>query len=159
MHFNLNLSLTLYVVLFVQAVFLIELINTSASLCSLLLSGVERMAFGTDFYMDILFCRTGYKSVSTVASYCCLLVIWMDSCFHDFHLSISFYLFIRFIADFTFLNSFLIIAYPSYECKEIIKISAFLHFAQVLHWFSYGQTYSKSVLPHPPPSFHSKPCA
>ena len=75
--------------LFVQTIFSVKLINTSACLSSLLLSCVERMAFGTDFYVDILLCGSCYKCVSAVAGYSCLIVIRMDSFSHDFHLSVS----------------------------------------------------------------------
>ena len=70
--------------LIVHAILLIELINTSACLSSLLLAGVERMAFGTDFYVDILLCRTCNESISTVACYSCLIIVRMDSFSHDF---------------------------------------------------------------------------
>lgn len=39
--------------LIIYAIFLIELINTPARLSSFLLSSIERMAFGTDFHMNI----------------------------------------------------------------------------------------------------------
>ena len=73
-----------------DAVLAVELINTSAGSCSLLLSCVERMAFGADFYMDVLFCRTCCKCVSAVTGYSCLMVVWMDSFSHDFHLFYSY---------------------------------------------------------------------
>ena len=75
-------------VLFVNAVLLVELIDTSVSSCRFLLSCVERMAFGTNFYVDILFCRTCYECVTAVTCNCCLIIIWMDSFSHDFHLFI-----------------------------------------------------------------------
>ena len=62
---------------------LIELINSTLSGSSLLVSGVERMALGTDFHMNLRLCRTGYKSVSTVAGYRCLIVAWMNSFSHN----------------------------------------------------------------------------
>ena len=49
---------------------------------------VERMAFGADLNVDVLFSRTCYESVSAVAGYSCLIVVRMDSFSHDFHLSI-----------------------------------------------------------------------
>ena len=78
-----NLNPTL-VNLFTHSVFLIELINTAASLSSFLLAGVERMAFGTDLYVDVFVGRTCYKRVAAVTSYRCLIILWMDSLFHDF---------------------------------------------------------------------------
>ena len=74
-------------VLFVNAVLLVELIDTSVSSCRFLLSCVERMAFGTDLNMDVLFSRTCYESVSAVAGNSCLMVFWMDSFSHFIHLS------------------------------------------------------------------------
>lgn len=71
-----------------DAVFLIELINTSTSLCCLLLACVERMAFGTDFYVDALVRGACYKCVPTVAGHSRLMVLRMDSFSHVFHLSI-----------------------------------------------------------------------
>ena len=49
-------------------------------------SCIERMTFGTDFHMDVFACRTCYECVATVAGYCCLMIIWMYSFFHCFHL-------------------------------------------------------------------------
>lgn len=36
--------------------------------------------------MDILLSGTGYEFISAVAYYFCLIVIWMDSLSHNFHL-------------------------------------------------------------------------
>ena len=71
-----------------DTILLVELVNTSASLSSFLLTCIEWMAFGADFYVDALVCRTCYKCVTAVASYSCLMVLWMDTFSHDFHLSI-----------------------------------------------------------------------
>ena len=68
-------------------IFTIELINTSAGCSGLLLAGVERMALGTNFHMDILFRGARYEFIATVAYYFCLVIIWMDSLFHVFHLT------------------------------------------------------------------------
>ena len=81
--------------LFIQTVFLIELIDTSTSLRSFLLSCIERMTFGADFYVDILLGRSCYKSITAVAGYSCLIVIRMDSFSHDFHLSIFILFYLR----------------------------------------------------------------
>ena len=45
------------------------------------------MALRTNFYVDIFLCRTGYKFITAVANNFGLVVIWMDSFFHDFHLT------------------------------------------------------------------------
>ena len=74
------------VILFVHSVFLIEFINTATSLSCFLLSCVEWMTFRTDFYMDFFACRSCHECITTVTSYSCLIIIWMYSFFHDFHL-------------------------------------------------------------------------
>jgi hypothetical protein len=72
--------------LFCNAVFLVKLINTSASLSSFLLSCVEWMALRADFYVNLWFCRTCRECITTVTSYSCLVVLWMDTFSHFFHL-------------------------------------------------------------------------
>ena len=73
--------------LLAHAVFPVELVNTPARHSSLLLAGIKRMAFGTDFNVDLFLCWTCNKFIATVTRYRCLVVIWMDSFFHLFHLS------------------------------------------------------------------------
>ena len=62
---------------------LIELINSTLSGSSLLVSGVERMALGTDFHVNLRLCWTCHEGVSTVAGYGCLIVAWMNSFSHN----------------------------------------------------------------------------
>ncbi len=69
-------------VLLACAVLLVELINTAAGLCSLLLTGIERMALGTDFHVDLFLCTAGNESVTAVAGYGCLIVLRMYSFSH-----------------------------------------------------------------------------
>ncbi len=64
----------------------VEFINRTTGLYSLLLACVERMAFGTDFYMDFLFCRTSYKLIATVAYHLCLIIGRMNSFSHYYNL-------------------------------------------------------------------------
>ena len=109
--------------LFIQAISLVELIDTSASLSSFLLSCIERMTFGADFYVDILLGRSCYKSITAVAGYSCLIVIRMDSFSHDFHLSIFILFYLRWIWRIHTLHSLLIIAWRYEKCKLFIKIS------------------------------------
>ena len=71
-----------------HAILLVELFDTSTSLVSLLLSSIEWMTLRTDFYVDLRLCRTCNECVSTVAGNGCLIIIWMDSFSHDFHLFI-----------------------------------------------------------------------
>ena len=72
----------------VSYVFLVELINTATCLSRFLLSCIERMALGADLNVDILLSRTCHKCISTVAGYCSLMILRMDSFAHDIHLSI-----------------------------------------------------------------------
>ena len=62
---------------------LIELINSTLCGSSLLVSGVERMALGTDFHVNLRLGRTGYKGVPAVAGYRCLIIAWMNSFSHN----------------------------------------------------------------------------
>ena len=73
--------------LIVHAVLPIELVNTSARLGSLLLASVERMALGTDLNVDILLRGACYKGIPAVAGHRCLIILWMDSFSHVFHLA------------------------------------------------------------------------
>ena len=70
----------------VHTILLVELLNTSTSLVSFLLSSIEWMALRANFYVDFWLCRSCNKCVSTVACNSCLIIIWMDSFSHDFHL-------------------------------------------------------------------------
>ena len=85
LHLRLNLT-SLILCLCVHTIFLIELIDTSASCSSLLLASIERMALGANLHVDIFLGRTSYELVSAVAGNLCLIVSWMDSFSHDFHL-------------------------------------------------------------------------
>ena len=69
-----------------NSVLLIESLDTAAGGCSLLLTRVERVALGADFHVDILLRGTGHKRVATVTCHSCLIILRMDSFFHDFHL-------------------------------------------------------------------------
>ena len=82
---NLFLQVT-YALLY--AVLLIELIDTTTCLSSLLCTCVEGMALGADFYVNLLLGRTCYELISTVADNLCLIIIRMNSCSH-FQLSFS----------------------------------------------------------------------
>jgi hypothetical protein len=73
--------------LVVVAVLLIELINTSLSSGSLLCAGVERVALGADFNVDLRLCGTGNKGIAAVAGHGSLEILGMDRFFHDFLLT------------------------------------------------------------------------
>ena len=70
------------------AILTVKLIDTSACSSSFLLSGVERMALGADFYVDIFLCRSCYEFIAAVADNLCLMVLRMDSFSHNIHLFI-----------------------------------------------------------------------
>ena len=73
-------------VLFVNAVLLVELIDTTTSSSSLLLTSVERVALGANLYVDLFLGGTGNELVAAVAGNLSLIISWMDSFSHDFHL-------------------------------------------------------------------------
>ena len=65
---------------------LIETINTSTGVNQLLSAGIERVALGADFNLDVLLGRTGCKDVTASATNGCLFVIGMDTFLHVVHL-------------------------------------------------------------------------
>ena len=72
------------IVLLVVAVLLIELIDTSLSSGSLLCAGVERVALGADFDVDLRRCGSGHECIAAVAGNSCLIILGMNSLSHDF---------------------------------------------------------------------------
>ena len=71
-------------IVLLNAVLLIELIDTSVGSCALLLSCVERVALGTDFYVNVFLGRTCYESIAAVTGYGCLMICGMYSFLHFF---------------------------------------------------------------------------
>ena len=69
-----------------NAVLLVELINTTAGINELLLAGVEGMALGADFNGDALTGRTGLDGCAACALDNGGLVIRMDSFLHGTYL-------------------------------------------------------------------------
>ena len=69
-----------------NAVFPIELLDTSVSPGHLLLARVEGMAFGAYFYVNLRLRRAGHESVATVTCHSRLIVLRMDSFLHLVHL-------------------------------------------------------------------------
>ena len=65
-----------------NAVLLVELINTTAGVNELLLAGVERMALGADFYGDAGTGGTGLDGCAACALDNGGLIVRMDSCLH-----------------------------------------------------------------------------
>lgn len=60
-----------------------ESVNTSARIDQLLTAGEERMALGTDFHTDILFCGTCMDHFAAGAGDRGVYILWMDSVFHN----------------------------------------------------------------------------
>lgn len=108
-----------------HTIFLIELLNTSTSLVSFLLTCVEWMAFRTDLNVDLFLGRTCYESISAVAGNSCLMVFWMDSFSHFIHLFLILLSSQIYSDDFVFqadkisstLHSFLIVSHNFENCK------------------------------------------
>ena len=65
----------------------VELIDTSASLCCLLLASVERMALRANFDVDLGLGGTSLDDVAASAGDGAVNVVRMDTLFHSFHLN------------------------------------------------------------------------
>lgn len=70
--------------LLINTVFLIEFIYAASCLSGFLLAGVERVALGAYFYMDLLLCGSGSKLVAAVTGYFCLKILGLNAFFHFF---------------------------------------------------------------------------
>lgn len=111
--------------LLADAVLLVEAVDASAGLGSLLLTGVEGMALGADLDVNVLLGRTGDEAVAAVACYCCLIIIRMNTLSHtDTSLSLIQYVDSLFhvpadIHDTIYIpiNSFFILARSLIFCK------------------------------------------
>lgn len=62
---------------------LFESVNTTAGINKFLTTGVERMAFGANFYVDILLGGTGLPYLTASTGDGCGLVVRMNSFFHS----------------------------------------------------------------------------
>ena len=73
---------------------LLEAINTSASVNKLLLSGIERMAFGTDINLHLFLCGPGLKCFTAYAANDAFAVLGMNvflhCCFTSFAYAMAF---------------------------------------------------------------------
>ena len=74
----------LSILLVAQTVLSVELIDTTLGCCSLLCAGVERVALGADFDVDLRLCGSGYECVAAVAGHSCLIILGLNRSFHDF---------------------------------------------------------------------------
>ena len=66
------------------AVALLELIHTAAGVHQLLLAGVERVALGADFNLQLLLGGAGGEGFTAYAANDCLTVLGMDAFLHCF---------------------------------------------------------------------------
>ena len=69
-----------------QTELLVETVNTSTGVNQLLLAGIERVALGANFDLDVLLRGTGLNDLTARASNRRLFVLRMDSFLHCFHL-------------------------------------------------------------------------
>ena len=65
-----------------QAETLVEAINTSTGVNQLLLAGIERVALGADFHLNVLLGGTGSKDITASAADGSLFVIGMETFLH-----------------------------------------------------------------------------
>lgn len=66
-----------------HVVFLLETLDSAAALRRLLLSGIERMASGTDFNTQLLLCGTRLEGIAAGASYNRFFIVFrVNSLFH-----------------------------------------------------------------------------
>ena len=70
-----------------QAILPVELIDTSLGSRCLLRAGVELMALGAYFDVDLRRSGAGHEGVAAVAGDSCLVILGMDSLSHDFLLT------------------------------------------------------------------------
>ena len=69
-----------------QAETLVETVNTSTGVNQLLLAGIERVALGANFNLNVLLGRTGLNNLAARASDRSLFVLRMGSFLHCIHL-------------------------------------------------------------------------
>lgn len=71
-----------------NAVFLLELINSAAGIQELLLAGEERMAAGANFDAQLFLGRSSFKGVAAGAGHLSYIVLGLNCCLHlNIHLS------------------------------------------------------------------------
>jgi hypothetical protein len=71
-----------------NAVFLLELINSAAGIQELLLAGEERMAAGANFDAQLFLGRASFKGVAAGAGHLSYIVLGLNCCLHlNIHLS------------------------------------------------------------------------
>ena len=73
-------------VFLLQAEALVEAINTSTGVNQLLLAGIERVALGADFNLDVLLGGASRKDIAASTTNGRLFVIGMDTFLHVVHL-------------------------------------------------------------------------
>ena len=84
---------------------LLELVNASTGINELLLAGIEGVALGADFYVDITDYGVGLHSCTASATDDCALGFGMNSSFHFLHLfSLVFFNLLYYSILFSFLQ-------------------------------------------------------
>ncbi len=76
----------LLLLLCIDAILSVELVDTAARCCRLLLARIESVTLGADLHVNLFLGGTGNKLIAAVASHLCLIIGGMDTLFHDFHL-------------------------------------------------------------------------
>ena len=109
-----------------ESVLGLELLNTSTTLCELLLSCKERVASGANISSDLFLCGSGHECVAACASYFTFLVLRMDSLFHAFHL---FHISVSMLPH----AACIIYHSPRIEIKGFFTIPAELNFTAGIH--------------------------
>jgi len=69
-----------------QAKSLVETVNTSTGVNQLLLAGIERVALGAEFNLDVLLGRASGKDVTASTTNGSLFVVGVDTFLHIVHL-------------------------------------------------------------------------
>ena len=80
---SISQSTVIRIIGLLEAVLLVELVHAAAGVDELLLAGVEGVALGADFNGDVLLGRTGLNHIAAGAANGGLLIVGMNSLFHN----------------------------------------------------------------------------
>ena len=72
-------SVILLTIILIKIITAVETINTTTSINKLLLTGIKRVAFGTNFHANILASRTGMDYLAACARDRCVNVLGMNA--------------------------------------------------------------------------------
>lgn len=79
-----NDGIPILLILRCRCVLLVELLDTSICAGSLLLTCIELMALRADLDTDLRYGGSHRKSIAAMACNLCLIVLWLNICFHLF---------------------------------------------------------------------------